>query len=682
MKIARPLSLLLLSFILSCLLMAQRPAVAAAPSWIAAMPADYTHFSIPGDGEDGYAQVFIDWQANLALRTIYHHHVLKILTEAGIQNASEVSVSYDPGYQRLTFHTIRIIRDGRIINKLEPSKIKTVHEETELSRSLYNGQVTSVLFLEDVRKGDMIEYAYSVQGFNPVFRDKFSTTLAAQYGVPIGRMQYKIICPAGRKLNIKNRLTAQAPQITAQGTDKVYQWAFDNVAALKAQDGTPSWYDPYPSIEVSEFADWKEVVQWALPLFLVKPALSEGLKKKIAAIDAASGGDATRKVLAALRFVQDEVRYMGIEMGVNSHKPNDPDKIFAQRFGDCKDKSFLLVTMLKAMNIDAAPVLINTDSKRETRNLLPSPLAFDHCTVRAKLAGKTWWFDPTISFQRGHIDDISYPDYQCGLVLTDTTTDFTEIPLQDHGEVVAEEDFTISEVNKPVRLDVVSRYTGSFADDVRDQLNSNARSTLQKSYLDFYNVAYEDTKVADSMRVEDSAANGMIVVHEYYTINKLWSHDKGQDKAEFDASLIRSILKKPKEHDRTMPIELTYPSHYTEELRIHVPDDWEFEANPKQINAPGFIFNSVVDKTNRMVDIKYEYQTVKDHVNTDDAAAFFSDYEKLQDDLGYELTEGASVSDNPSEGTNSWNPAKGGNLVKALICLGLIAGITYAIRRR
>ncbi|MES1249500.1 MAG: DUF3857 domain-containing transglutaminase family protein, partial [Chitinophaga rupis] len=430
MKIARdPLSLfpaslpLALSFyillFISPVLSAQKPAIADEPSWISST--DYNSAKIPGDAEDGYSYLALEKQVNIAAHTVYHKTVIKIITGAGIQNASEVSVSYDPSYQHMVFHNIQIIRDGAVINKLNLAKIKTIQQEKELDRSIYNGTVTAVLFLEDVRKGDRIEYAYSVMGFNPVFRDKYSTELQTQYGAPIGHLLYRIICPADRPLNIKNRLTDRQPDIAQQGKDKVYQWEFKDVAALRSQDALPSWYDPYPSIQVSEYSSWNEVCKWDLPLFTARTPLSGYLKKKIEEIRSASGDDDEKKILAALRFVQDEVRYMGIEMGVNTHKPNDPEKIFAQRFGDCKDKTFLLCTMLHALGIEASPVFINTTDKQEIMNWLPTPLAFDHVTVRVRLGDKYYWFDPTISFQRGGIKDIAYPAYKCGLVLTNTT---------------------------------------------------------------------------------------------------------------------------------------------------------------------------------------------------------------------------------------------------------------------
>jgi len=673
--------LIILLTLISCRSFAQKPGTAVEPSWIAKTATDYnlTGSKLLNDTKDGYLNLVHEKQVDLGSRTTYRRSVIRIVTEAGIQNASKVSVEYDPSYQRLVFHNIRIIREGKPINKLELSKIRTIRQETELDRSIYNGSVTAVLFLEDVRKGDVIEYAYSLLGFNPVFRDKYSATLQVQYEAPVGQILYRIVCPSQRSLTVKPRLTAADPVVTAQGNNKVYQWEFTHVAALHAQDDLPSWYDPFPSIQVSEFTSWNDICKWALPLFTCGHPLSPGLKRRIEAIKATAGDNQEKRVLAALRFVQDEVRYMGIEMGINSHKPNDPDKIFGQRFGDCKDKSFLLCTMLRAMDIDASPVLINTDEKQELHQTLPSPVAFDHCTVRVRLAGKSWWFDPTIAFQRGDLTAIAYPDYKCGLVLTDTTTGLTDIPLQDPGQVIATENFTLSEVYGPAKLEVITTYTGSFADGMRDEMNNNSLSDLQQNYLNFYSNYYEGTKVADSLRIEDDEAGGKITTYESYTIDKIWEQERGQKKASFHALLINSILSKPRERDRKMPVALTYPARYTEQIRIQVPEDWNFDHTPTEVRTPSFLYTATTVGSDRTVKLTYVYQALKDHVPAEEANVYFSNFDKMKDDLGYVLSDNSQLT---SPGDNSRSIGLGSNLAKSLLCLSLLAGIVFYIRRR
>ncbi|MEI9908708.1 MAG: transglutaminase family protein [Bacteroidota bacterium] len=217
---------------------------------------------------------------------------------------------------------------------------------------------------------------------------------------------------------------------------------------------------------VSEYKSWKEVNDWAMDLFPVVTSISPPLQKKIAEIKT-QNNTAEQRVLAALRFVQDDIRYMGIEMGENSHKPAHPNKIFTQRFGDCKDKSYLLCTILRSLEVQADPVLINTYRKKTIADRLPSSKSFDHVTVRVQLNNKYYWFDPTISFQRGPVHLISYPDYQCGLVIHPDTDALTMIGKKEPGLVAINEVFDIPDMSGMAKLVVTTRYTGSFADDMR-----------------------------------------------------------------------------------------------------------------------------------------------------------------------------------------------------------------------
>lgn len=145
------------------------------PAWITSTRYDYSQAQLDKEAEDGYVDLVNERQISLQDQTAYYKTAAKILSDAGVQNHSEISVSFDPSFSRLNFHSLRVIRNGEYINHLNLSKFKVVHQETELNRFLYNGTVTAILFMEDIRKGDIIEYSYSINGFNPVFRNMFST---------------------------------------------------------------------------------------------------------------------------------------------------------------------------------------------------------------------------------------------------------------------------------------------------------------------------------------------------------------------------------------------------------------------------------------------------------------------------------------------------------------------------
>jgi hypothetical protein len=117
------------------------------------------------------------------------------------------------------------------------------------------------------------------------------------------------------------------------------------------------------------------------------------------------------KMQALASFVQNDVRYVAIELGIGGHQPHPAAEVFSHRYGDCKDKVTLLSTMLKEIGIDSYYVLINTERGSVTA-MTPPNLAFDHAiiaialpadletaTLQARVThpklGKILFFDPT-----------------------------------------------------------------------------------------------------------------------------------------------------------------------------------------------------------------------------------------------------------------------------------------------
>jgi hypothetical protein len=659
-----------------------RPLVQKEPAWVTNTSYDYSDTRLDDQADDGSINLVLEKQVSLQQQSIYTKTAIKIISETGVQNSSEVRVNFDPSYSQLIFHAIKIIRGGSSLNKLQPAKIKVIQQEDELNRFLYNGSLSAVLFLEDVRKGDIIEYSYTIKGFNPVFKGKYSGIFEAAFSVPMYNLYYKLVVPEGRTVQIKNSLTNVACQMSKGAHETSYEWKIRDVPVVHEQDYTPSWYDPYAMIMVSEFSSWKEVNDWAAELFPFNIKQSAALQAKIKEIQSAYTSPEQR-ILAALRFVQDDVRYMGIEMGENSHRPNSPNKILAQRFGDCKDKSYLLCTLLKAMGVEANPVMINTTFKRSIMQWLPGADAFDHVTVRVLYNNHYYFFDPTISYQRGGIDAIAYPNYHCGLVISDTTTGLTAIPLQNKGLVNVRETFDIPDMSGNAQLLVHSEFTGSFADDMREQFNSNSKAEIKKSFRDFYARYYEKME-ADSVSYTDDSVTGKFTTNEYYSIQNFWTLEKGVKKSYFSPYIINSIFRKPKDTKRTMPFGIVYPARYQEEIIVNVPEDWGADESMEDIKCPAFKLRAQYAYFYRKFKLKYEYESLKDHVQPNEAEEYFASFKKVDENLEYSLskdTDEKQVKELNAEAKSNRSSVN----VTYVVCLVVLlfgGGIWFTQRRR
>ena len=609
------------------------------PAWITKNTIDYNKKLLDKDAADGYIDISLEKQVYLAKQSEYIRRSKKIISQAGVQNGSEISISFDPSYEQLTFHSIRIIRNGETLDRLQLSKIKILHQEKELSSFIYNGLLDAILIMDDVRQGDIIEYSYTVKGFNPIFKNKFTSKFHLEYAVPVYEFYYKLIVPQQRKINIKNINNSLLPVESTVNKQHVYEWRKSNIQPLHLQDYTPAWHDPYAQVLLSEYNNWKEVNDWAMELFPVKKELSPALQKKIKEIQSTYITEEER-TQASLRFVQDDIRYMGIEMGENSHKPADPSKVFNQRFGDCKEKSYLLCCMLRAMNIDISPVLINTVTKKNTNTLLPSPTDFDHVTVRVKLNNIYYWFDPTIAYQRGNIKNIFYPDYQAGLVIADTTSTLTSIAFRNNSKEHIEEYFKVAAMTGSGTLKVITTSEGNAADEKRNEFNNESISEILTSYKKFYAPYFEDIK-SDSLTFTDNDSTGIFTTIEYYTLPNFWKLDKDKvSKFSFSAFVVSNIFRKPKEKDRTMPFWLSFPANYKEELNIELPEDWKVTESETHVKNSSFAYNSKFYCLYNHIHLITEYENYKDHTTREEAPAYFKDLSSFDDLSSFEITSG------------------------------------------
>ena len=99
-----------------------------------------------------------------------------------------------------------------------------------------------------------------------------------------------------------------------------FTWNLGNVPGRSVEPFLPTWYEPFPWVQLSEFQKWSDVNQFALGLFTNTAPLSSELTREINEWKRLP--DPEQRVLAALRFVQDEIGNRAIESGVSGYKPD------------------------------------------------------------------------------------------------------------------------------------------------------------------------------------------------------------------------------------------------------------------------------------------------------------------------------------------------------------------------
>ncbi|KAA5825757.1 DUF3857 domain-containing protein [Algibacter amylolyticus] len=629
------------------------------------------------DVSDGSFILLYDNQIHASKKIEYSRLVMKITDNVGIQNASTVSVSYDPAYQSLKFHSINVIRDNKIIDKLDLSNFQVMRRELNTEIYLYDGSLSAVMNISDVRTGDIIDYSYSIYGFNPLSK-KYSQSFYLNDIDPIGKINVSIL--SNNKLNHKTFNTSPVLNLTKVNNLNKYHWVVSNTTKLDYEENIPSWKFIYNTLFVSEYNSWAEVVDWGIKLYEVNTKIDNKLQLKINEINNAftSKGE---KIKATLDFVQNDVRYLGFEFGIGGYKPFTPNLVFERRFGDCKDKSLLMITMLKEMGIEAYPMLVNTTLKHSIKELLPSPKFFDHCVVKVVDNKSKYYYDPTITNQGGDYDSTHFPDYRFGLVLQKGNTEFDEIKPKSENKVEVLEEFTIDTIGKGAILKVVSTYYESEADNMRNYFKNNGKNAIKKEYENFYSNYYFNVSSPNAPTFKDRKISNIFKVFETYKIDSIWEpmvEKENHIAASFTATNLLNSLYIPNKQKRTSEIAITYPIIREHKIKVNLPTAWDITNNKLFVNSPGFYYEWKVnyDRSQKAINLYYYLETQKDHITKGEFKQYLNDVKKVDQSSGYLLFIPKNFSSSSILFDGNTNNFSGiFDIIKLILILGFIVVI-------
>ena len=572
---------------------------------------------------------------------VAYSHLVRVIDLAdGLSAASEFHVDFNPAYETLVFHKIEIWRNGVRIDKLNRRKVKMLHREPNLERQVYDGVVTASLVIDDARVGDRVDIAYSIRGTNPVFDGKYvHTAWMTSIKGPVKVARFRLLIPEDRV--VQHRVGGDvAIKETLHDGLRDTEFLRVSVPQLHGDQFTPASAFLAEQISLSEYADWKAVVQWGENLFTSALTTPSDLVKKTAQSLATKAVNSSpeEKVRLALDFVQNDIRYFGTEIGENSLRPTSPDVVIRQRFGDCKDKSLLLIALLKEMGIKAEPVFVSTQYRNNIDPAFPSPLSFNHAIARVEVGGKIFWLDGTRSGQTGTLAQRQSVGLGKGLVLSDGIAGLADLPGTDNEErIVVEENYRFKSLSEAPVLELQTNYFGELAEMLRAAKTGQPIDVLaSKLNADFARFR-PNTHATSPLRMEDVPGQNAVRIVQTFTVPKFWRFPE-ESKLTGDYMLWNLIdpLRHVEETSRPQPFQIAYPGIYRHTVTLEFPEDVTKNSSDKQIHEEDahLYFQVEWDITPRKYMVKSELRTLKDMVSVAEWPAYTNLLRKIQENLG------------------------------------------------
>ncbi len=349
--------------IAACLLAgATLPAFAGTPQ-----PPDWVltaaHASTPNYPADTIA-VALDDEETLTVEpdgkaTLRKRRVIKILRPQG-RNFAYVFVPIDRDRKLRSLHVWSIAADGRPYT-LRDNEIAEVGDDEY--GMLYVDLHAKAARAPAADPGAVVAYEYE-RTMRPYVQEY---TWDFQDSIPTLRSVFELILPPDWHYSVAARKDAGV--VASQPAPGHYRWQMDRVPGIDIQDVpmTPEFramagrlvvrysHDQQPTGD----ARWTAIGDWyttlATPSAQVTPDIAAKAKELVA-----GQSDFTAKIQSIASYMQRNIRYVGIEIGIGGYRPHTADEVFRNRYGDCKDKATLLRAMLESVGIHSTWVLVDT----------------------------------------------------------------------------------------------------------------------------------------------------------------------------------------------------------------------------------------------------------------------------------------------------------------------------------
>ena len=322
--------------------------------------------------------------------------VVKIVGEKGLK-FGEVSIPYTRGSDNVTIHYARTITpDGRKIELDRRRIIKNIPPPSAVEAGLYVDARLMHFSMPEMSDGCIIDYAYSTNNVGHLKRGEFWRQVYFQTSEPVRYYRFTVHTPKKKQLHYHIQGPQIKPTITEANYTRSYTFETRNVPPLREEEFMPALKDLSYSINISSLDSWDSLMEWYATLIREQDYITPDIEKKTKAL-LAGAWTRKEKIKRLYEYVATNIDYVGIELGIWAIKPRQAPKIFKDGYGDCKDKTTLLSTMLSVAGITSYPVLIPAGKSSKVVREIPSLAYFNHMILAAEENedGDLIWLDPT-----------------------------------------------------------------------------------------------------------------------------------------------------------------------------------------------------------------------------------------------------------------------------------------------
>ncbi len=594
--------------------------IGPAPSWIQVIDPDPL-LGKPG-AEGGIRVRLMDQQYKdgVGFHAKFTRSVYAIESIEGTRAFEGVSIDYDPTWQKVVFHWARVLRGHDLQNRLDPKKIQVLQRETNLENGQLDGRRTLHFVLDDLRPGDELDLAWTLEGVHPAFPNISAGIIPQKFPWAVDRLHQSILWDRPGSPLIMPRNGAHPPLEKRVSGKPFFEWYLFEVPAYKMEQNLPKDWEDYPLIDVSNIITWEDLAD------LQRAAYSDGPKATpevttLAQKLSQGAVDEETRLLRTLRFLQDSIRYLGYEGGLGSHVPQSERVTLSTRQADCKGKSRLMVSLLRQEGIEAYPTLVNSNGGADLIDHPPSPWVFDHVVVCARIAKGVYLLDPTQSEQHGTLDHITPSSAKAALILQPNSGGLLRLKgwRPDKPEFISVENWDASQgPGHPATLERTVWRRGRLAQTFLQRISQKSSKSEAEAELEALKSKYPSITPESKPIWEEDSVTGTITWVSKFRCDSFWRPLEKSNTWNFYVSTdqVRDLALLPDGFAmRENPLAILDPWNVQMRIKVILPKrDWgqselNWHSNSKEVD---FWFRQTLQPN--YFDLNWSWNSLADQV--------------------------------------------------------------------
>lgn len=270
------------------------------------------------------------------------------------------------------FHDLKdfsgVIKDayGKVIKKIKKSDL-TTSTQSDIS-TIASDSYYIYYECKSPKYPYTVEYTYQEK-----FKDGIiaypSFMPAPNFDVSVEKAEYTLRLPSDVDLRYKSNYDSNIKN-EKQGDKNIYTVSISNMKAIPKEAWAPSFRETLPRVlfapvkfcydsQCGDMSTWKDYGLWVEKLLSGRDILDPALVAKLQEMTTNAAND-REKVKIVYEYMQQNSRYVSIQLGIGGFQPIEATKVAKNNFGDCKGLSNWMKAMLKAVGISSNYCEIST----------------------------------------------------------------------------------------------------------------------------------------------------------------------------------------------------------------------------------------------------------------------------------------------------------------------------------